>query len=397
MKCLDISSFYSEKGGGVKTYHLSKLHYFSQHPAHEYVLIVPAERRSTERVHGGRIYRVRGIPVGWKGAYRQIADLPEIRRIVAREEPDIIEAGSPYADGWMALVAGRRSGAKVAGFYHADVPDSYIAPAVEMLPRRIGDVLLGLSRRYMRFSYQKLDRTVVTSRHIEEKLNGYGIPNTDRVPLGVDTTLFTPAKRSDALRRHFGADRNDKVLLFVGRFRKEKGIDVLIEALRTVCRRPDVVAVLVGDGPHGARLRSELGRAQGVHILGYHSDPQRLAAIYASADLFLSPGPYETFGLAALEAMSAGLPVAGANRGGTRELVSASGTGGLFEAHDADDFVRCIDEILGSDLEEQRRRARNFVTSGYSWTHTFDKMIESYGRLLHGDSPAVISARIRAA
>lgn len=381
MKILDISSFYSERGGGVKTYHAAKLKYFKNHPADEYVLLTAAEKNDEMLLPGGRMYHVKGFPVGWGGAYRQMYDLRRIRKIIAKERPDVIEAGSPYLDCLLALLGRGNTGAKVVGFYHADVPDSYIAPAVKNLPPRLGNAVIRFMQWYVKVMYGRLDMTVAATRYIEDKLVVMGLDNTCCVPLGVDTELFTPDNRSKTLRAALGAGPNDKVLLFAGRFRKEKGIDTLAEVLRVLDKREGVKTVLVGDGPHDGKIREALKECTHTRLLGYEADKEKLAALYASADVFLAPGPYETFGLAALEAMSAGLPVVGANRGGTAELVSASGVGGLFEAHDAADFVRCIAAVLSTDLEDQRRRARNFATSRYSWTHTFDKMIETYAGL----------------
>ncbi len=381
MKILDISSFYSEMGGGVKTYHTAKLRYFAEHPEHSYVLLVASDKNAASDVEGGRIYRVKGFPVGWKGAYRQMYDLPGIRRIIDRERPDIIEAGSPYLDCLLAALSKGRSGAKTVGFYHADVPDSYIAPAVAHLPAWLGKPIVGFMRFFVKFMYGRLDATVVTTRYIERKLGSLGLKRTHLVPLGVDTELFTPARRSEAVRRSLGVSPSEKLLLYVGRFRKEKGIDILAGALRELDRRPGVRIVLVGDGPHDVLLRDALKGCTKTIWMGYEADSERLADLYASADIFLSPGPYETFGLAALEAMSAGVPVVGADRGGTAELVAASGAGALFRAHDAEDLIHRVDTLLEADLDVHRSRARLFA-SGFSWTHTFDRMIDVYAKLI---------------
>ncbi len=388
MKILDVSSFYSEKGGGVKTYHQAKLSYFASHQEHEYILVVGGSGSESDAVHGGRIYRIKGFPVGWNGYYRQIYDLHALRRIVRLEQPDIIESGSPYLDGWLSILARGVNGAKTVGLYHADVPDSYIAPATEKLPRIIAGPSVRLFREYTRLAYGFLDATLVTSRHIEEKLKDLGLGNVFRVPLGVDTKRFSPDKRSGWIRRELGASPNDRILLFAGRFRKEKGIDVLMRAIQALDGRPGLRMVLVGGGPDNDEMHRLLDGCRTTTALGYVDDSEKMAAIYASSDLFLAPGPHETFGLATLEAMSAGLPVVGADAGGTRELVAESGAGGLFRAHDLQDFLRSIEEALATDLDAQRERVRSFVVDNYSWFATFDRMVDFYKGLISEDAAA---------
>ena len=378
MKICDIAGFYSEIGGGVKTYHTAKLAYFATRPEHSYIMIVASHRNAMRTVPGGRIYEVRGFPVSKNRAYRQIYDIKELRRIVLSERPDVVEAGSPYADCLLTRIVCRNTNAKTVGFYHADVPDSYIAPAVRSLPPMLGNALLFLGRQYVRHTYRALDATVATSRHIEEKLLQQGVKHLYRIPLGVDTRRFHPNKRRDALRLSLGVGRQDKMLLFAGRFRTEKGIDTLATALPALAEHREYKIVLAGDGPHGEAVRAAASAHENITVIGYERDPEKLSQLYASADLFLAPGPHETFGLAILEAMSSGVPVVGADRGGSAELVSESETGALFRAFDPSDLVRAVETVLSTGLTDQKHRARRFVETGYSWQRTFDRMIAAY-------------------
>jgi alpha-1,6-mannosyltransferase len=383
MKICDISSFYSDQGGGVRTYHLQKLAYFERHPEHEYLMIIAGPRNEVREVAGGRIYRVRGVSVSPKGGYRQLVDFPEIRRILRLERPDVIESGSAYLDCWLALAAGADWAPLFSGFYHADFPDSYMAPAVDGLPRAISKPFVDFWKRYVRFTYSRFDATCVTSRYIQSKLSGYGLRNTFLVPLGVDSEHFSPAKRDEDIRRQLGVREGEKLALYVGRFWSEKGIDVLTKAIPRLGAIEGLHVALVGDGTLEGQIKAAAAPFERVHVLGYVSDRDLLARIYASADLFLSPGPYETFGLSTVEALSSGVPVVAASTGGASESVGGSGAGMLFKAHDAGDFVRCVEVMLRADLEALGRRARRFVEESYSWDRTFQRMIAHYEELRH--------------
>lgn len=383
MKFCDISSFYSDLGGGVRTYHLQKLAYFERHPEHKYVMIIAGARNEVEQVAGGRIYRVRGVPVSKRGGYRQLTDFPEIRRVIHKERPDVIEVGSAYLDCWLALASGADWSPLLSGFYHADFPDSYMAPAVEGFPRAISKPFVDFWKRYVRFTYRRFDATCVTSRYIQKKLEGFGLDNTFLVPLGVDKDHYRPDKHDEEFRHQLGVKPGERLALYVGRFWSEKGIDVLTKAIPRLGAVDGLHVVLVGDGTLEGQVREASASFPRVHVLGYVSDRDRLARIYASSDLFLSPGPYETFGLSTVEALSSGLPTVAASTGGASESVGASGAGVLFKAHDEHDFVRCVEQMLASDLESSSRQARRFVVESYSWDRTFRRMVDHYQELRH--------------
>jgi glycosyltransferase involved in cell wall biosynthesis len=116
--------------------------------------------------------------------------------------------------------------------------------------------------------------------------------------------LFHPSHRDPALRASWKAQGDTPVALVVGRVSTEKNIELAIQAIdRMRQSRPDVICVVVGDGPARRKLAREHPE---VHFAGYRTGAQ-LAACYASADLLLFPSETETFGNVLLEAMASGL------------------------------------------------------------------------------------------
>lgn len=119
------------------------------------------------------------------------------------------------------------------------------------------------------------------------RLRGRNIPAVAPAPRGVDTTLFSPAKRDPAVWRHHGLNGNFK-LLYVGRVSKEKNVGTLIEAFRTLrATRRDVDLAIVGEGPDYAELRGRHA-GDGVVFTGFLRG-EDLARVYAAADLFVFP------------------------------------------------------------------------------------------------------------
>src|SRR4029078_2826194 len=119
-------------------------------------------------------------------------------------------------------------------------------------------------------------------------------------PRGVDSSLFSPAKRSEAWRREVGGAAK-KIVLYAGRLSYEKNLGVLADAFKSL-EDPDARLVLVGDGPAREGLeRSLAGRA--VTFTGYLTG-EALATAYASADVLAFPSLTETFGQVVQEAMA---------------------------------------------------------------------------------------------
>jgi len=112
------------------------------------------------------------------------------------------------------------------------------------------------------------------------------------------------------------------------------------------------------------------------------SDPCDLGAAFASADGYLATGPYETFGLAVLEALASGLAVVATDEGAGTELAIKSGAGVVFEARNPASLAAKAREILAMDLETLGRKARRFAEEHGTWKRTFDLMYGHYDRLL---------------
>jgi alpha-1,6-mannosyltransferase len=395
VKICDLSSFYSDSGGGVRTYHLAKAAYFARHTRHRYVLLAAGPENAVHEMEGATLHRLRGVPVGRGGAYRQIWDAGHLRRVLREERPDVIEFGSPYLDGWLALNAAAAVDPAMVrvGIYHADVPDAYMAPLVGRLPKPLSRAFVGFWRRYIYYAYRFLDATLATSTYTEAKLRNLGLRNVIRIPLGIDTELFDPGRRSEPLRRSLGIEPGQRLAIFAGRFHPEKSIPCLVAGCqRAMQRDPNLKVVLVGSGQQEPIVRAAAATNPNLKALSYQPDRKRLARLLASADVYIAPGQHETFGLATLEAMSSGLPVVAAAGGGAAELVREASIGRLFTPDDEQALAERLLELSRQDLPALSRRMRQFVLSNYSWDRTFGRMVAHYEQLVRqktrGASPA---------
>jgi glycosyltransferase involved in cell wall biosynthesis len=177
---------------------------------------------------------------------------------------------------------------------------------------------------------------MVPTRALKAQLQAVGFENLHIVARGVDTQLFHPGQRSEALRSQWQADENTVVVLSVGRLAAEKNLDLIVkayQALQQGGRR--VKLVFAGDGPYRAKLESECPEAV---FMGMCSHAE-LAVVYASADLFLFPSLTETFGNVTLEAMASGTPVLAFDCAAATEVIQDGENGWLVQGEDPQRYV----------------------------------------------------------
>jgi len=192
---------------------------------------------------------------------------------------------------------------------------------------------------YLRYFHNRTLITTVPTVGLRNFLSSSGFRNLKILGRGIDTQVYSPCHRSDALRKAWGASKDDFVLLFVGRLIPEKNLVLLANAYQAVLHRDrSVKLVVVGDGPGRNYLQSALPTA----ILCGNRFGADLAEHYASADLFLFPSLTDTFGNVVLEALASGLPVVAFNEGAASVHVTDLINGRLCSDHQNDFIVALL-------------------------------------------------------
>ena len=363
MKLLDVTEFYSPQGGGVRTYLAEKARWLAPRHDVQHVIVVPSNRTAVVQWERSRAYLVRGPAVPASPGYHFLVAARSLAAIVRREQPDVIEVGSPYFAPWLARRAARGTPARLVAFVHEN-------------PRLYAGRAAGLVARYLRAAHSGFDLAVAAGA---DNLVGLGVPRTAVVPLGVDTDLFHPARRDPAWKQEIGAPAEQPVALYVGRLSAEKGLNLIVEALPALHAVTRVRLVLIGEGHLRRRLeRAARRRPEMLTVLPFEPDRALLARAYASADLFVAPCPFETFGLAALEAMASGLPVVGVGAAGIGRLLEHADWGRTYRVGDAGDCARAMRELLTLDLPAAGRRARAVAVERYGWDRTFAELLALY-------------------
>lgn len=195
------------------------------------------------------------------------------------------------------------------------------------------------------------------------------------IPNFVDASVFRPGAAHE-LRTRF-ADAGEALLIHVSNLRPVKRVDWVLRILHGVNRTRPTRLLLVGDGPEMGRLialAEELSIRERVHFLGSQSD---VAGLLAASDLFILPSAQESFGLASLEAMAAGVPVIASRAGGIPEVVEDGVTGIL-----TDELTAMVDAAVEL-LADGPRRCRMGRAARRSAVHRFaqERIVPMYESL----------------
>lgn len=244
-----------------------------------------------------------------------------------------------------------------------------------------------------------------TPRDREQMIALYGAPPERIVviPPGVDTRLFRPVPNARA--REYIGSYDEKTVLFVGRIDPVKGIDTWFRAMSRVVdadpslRQRMCVCLIGGDVDDDLDPDSELTRLQDlkdelglndvVTFLGGRAQTS-LPFYYSAADAVVMPSRYESFGLAALEAMACGTPVVASDVGGLSFIVRDGETGFLVSEGDEDAFADSILTLLENKALRDEMGARGVkVAQEYSWHTIADKIISLYRDVVDEKPPLV--------
>ncbi|MBV8715416.1 MAG: glycosyltransferase [Chloroflexi bacterium] len=209
------------------------------------------------------------------------------------------------------------------------------------------------------------------------------------IPGGVDLERFKPLPRTSA-RRTLGLPSGRKVLLFVGRIQRLKGLEVLLRAFALLADL-DAELLIVGGRPGTTyesreitrlqHLAAKLGVAERTRFVGAVPH-EELPTYYSAADVSVMPSSYESFGLVAVESLACGTPVVATRVGGLTSIVRDGETGLLVPWRDAELFAERLRRVL-SDSELHGRLATNARESvlGYGWDRIADEHLALYGEV----------------
>jgi phosphatidylinositol alpha-mannosyltransferase len=345
MRILQVCPYDWHAPGGVQT-HVRRLTLALQARGHDVLTLAPGYRRADEpwvRVIG------RPWPVNFNGSRAPICPrlsaASVVRRVMTDYAPDVVHAHEPISPS-LGMFAALSSPVPVVATFHAQCET------------RLGRLCYSVATRPFN---RHLTEGIAVSRAALRTLRPGVLVPIQIIPNGVDEEFLMLTPRPVA--------RPPRRLLFAHRLEPRKGLRVALDALpRLVARYPDLVLDVVGDGAESRRLRAlpdEL--AHHVRVHGTLAR-ERLVAAFGNADVFLAPAlGAESFGMALLEAMAAGLPVVASAIPGYAEVVRHGLDGVLVPPDDAGALASALDGVLRDPVaarvmgESGRQRAATFT------------------------------------
>ena len=278
-----------------------------------------------------------------RGLTMTLSILGTCRRVLRGHSPKAIVGTFAFPDGFAAVAIGRLTGLPAV--------IKVVGTDVDSLDQR------GLRRSMSLWGLRRARRIVSVSPYLKDKLVEHGIEPAKVAVVynGVDADVFGVRDPAVA-RRELGLAPHGKIVLYVGRLHRDKGLAELVspESL-AACARVGARIVIIGEGPDRPYLEQQIldrSLQDRVHLAGQMAPP-RIATWMAAADCLCLPSYHEGQPNVILEALACGLPVVATRVGGIPEVVNER-TGVLVAVHDAGDLARGLEETLLRDWDRNQ-------------------------------------------
>lgn len=354
MKIAMVGQFPPHIGGvGVHIHTLSKELVRKGHEV--YVITYP--HKDIKDIDGIHVIGTKGVNIpGLRGLFFAINAEKELKKLIEKENIDIIHGHYLLPAGWASVKAGKSTNTKTYVTSHgSDMFETYKKQK--------------FTRPLIKKVLQDADVVLAVSNALKDEIINTKIPNIEEKTRlhwnAVDVNKFKTTKENESkfkeeLVQEFNIDENKPIILFVGNLIKRKNPDLLLEAKKKM--KSEANLVFVGDGPLMKDLKAKCeketgGKLDNVYFIGPRRDVED---IIPSCDLLVLPSLSESFGLVLIEALACGKPVIGSNIGGIKEIITED-VGLLIEPNDSEDLAKSIDRILSDEelMEKFKSNARD--------------------------------------
>jgi glycosyltransferase involved in cell wall biosynthesis len=295
----------------------------------------------------------------------------KLKRTLQAFSPDVVHIATPSLLGNFALNYSIQNRLPVITIYHTHFISyvEYYFRHAQFLINKVRNRMVENQKGF----YNRCDKVYVPADSIRQELAGIGIEK-EKMQLwrrGVDTNLFTPLKRSEALMLQLTGNSNPTIL-FASRLVWEKNLKTLFEIYDAIyAYNMNINFVIAGDGIARTACEERMPNAIFTGNIGH----EKLSALYASADVFVFPSISETYGNVVLEAMVSGLPCVIADGGGSKDFIDQGVNGFKCEPNNAADYAEKINLILTNYMLRDQFKQR-----GLKYRHqlSWDQLAQQY-------------------
>jgi glycosyltransferase involved in cell wall biosynthesis len=322
---------------------------------------------------GAKVVGVPALPLPLYPELKLALPRPAVSEALEQFRPDLVHVVNPAVLGLGGIWLAKSRNLPLVASYHTHLPKYLEHYGMGMLEPLLWELL--------KAAHNQASLNLCTSTAMVAELAAKGIQHTALWQRGVDTDLFRPEWRNDSMRArlHGPYDDTGNLLLYIGRLSAEKQIERIRPVLEAM---PQSRLALVGDGPHRQQLE-RCFEGTPTTFVGYLAG-QDLASAYACGDAFLFPSSTETLGLVLLEAMAAGCPVVGADRGGIPDIVSDGENGCLYDPDQPHSLTTAVQRLLGeSQTRACLRQAARQEAERWGWAGATDQLRGYYRKVLN--------------
>ncbi|MCW1296759.1 MAG: glycosyltransferase family 4 protein [Candidatus Parvarchaeota archaeon] len=354
---------------------------------------------SNELVRGIDVKRIKFPNLKWldkilfKESIQRLGDFEEfflnIISFNLQTYNEIIKLTSEYADNyivhahdWLGIIAGvmakKELGIPLVVTYHSTEYGRSMGSGIQ----EIKDIEA--------IGAREADMIITVSEHMKEELKMLGYPEEkiNVVYNGIDEKKYDYRIDGGEIRRRYGIKENERLVFFVGRLERVKGVEYLVLSIPKIIEKfPNTKFLILGIGgmqDYIKKMVENLKISGNVIMVNEFVSEEERIKFYAASDICIFPSLYEPFGIVALEAMAMKKPVIVGKTGGLQEIVIHEKTGLHVRPGNSDDIANAIIELLSDEKkmiqfgEEGRKR----VEENFTWDKIAMKTIEVYQKLL---------------
>lgn len=361
---------------------LGRLIHGLRQQGHSIQVVRPRQAGDAATVPDSDEILVRGIPIPrYSGLQFGLPAGRRLRDAWRADPPDIVHIVTEGPLGMSALGAARALGLPTTSSFHTNF---------HRYSKHYGfGWLRGLIAGHLRKLHNRTAATFVPTQALAAELGADGFSRLRVMARGVDTQLFSPTRRSAALRREWNVSHHGLAVLYVGRLAAEKNLRAVVAAFEAIAaRRPDARLIFVGEGPMADKLKQQCPEA----VFCGSRRGEDLAAHYASGDLFLFPSLTETFGNVTTEALASGLCVLAYAHAAAAEVIVDGDNGVAVPAGDEAAYIEAASLLAAQPerIEIIRARAapsmqhRDWHLIVETFSSTLTAVVKKHARRPHG-------------
>jgi len=365
------------------------------------IITIHEKKEELEKRKNYLVYKLKGNKFKiYEGFfYKLFMPRKKLKKILEEFKPDIIHVHSPFVVGYWGIITANKMKVPLISTYHtfliqfvnevlkskSETKKRLLKFLFEKKPQQkiTLKTLTKIGEPFANLVYKTSDMVIAPSKVVKKYLISKKIHDVTVIYNWVKNEKYQDLRNE--LRKKFGINKKDFVVLHVGRISAEKKIGIVIKSVSLLKNKiPSIKLIITSEGPFRKELEKMVrknGLEKNVVFTGFLSN-EELNSVYKLADVFASASPYDTFNLCVLRALKNGIPVIGTNEGGVGELI-INGRNGYKIKENKKMIVNYAKKIefLYKNAKIRKNLGKNAkkLSKKYSFKKSMDETLNIYG------------------